>query len=144
MKKMAVIYVGQVRMANLAIVGGYSVNGVARLHTEILEKRELKDFYEMMPRSQQQDERHYPETFPSPRQSSAGGLGDRSCGRRLGDQSFQAVRAWLFTRMMRRPRQEFLNIKYQNKVRLARYIQEHNGIEVESPVYLRCAGKETS
>ena len=48
-KKMAIIYDGQVKMAHMAIVGGYSVNGVARLHTEILEKQELKDFYEMMP-----------------------------------------------------------------------------------------------
>lgn len=49
MKSMAIIYEGQIRMANMAIVGGFSVNGVARLHTEILEKRELKDFYELMP-----------------------------------------------------------------------------------------------
>ena len=48
-RKMAIIYDGQVRMAHLAIVAGYSVNGVARLHTEILKKQELKDFYEMMP-----------------------------------------------------------------------------------------------
>ena len=48
-QKMAIIYDGQVKMAHLAIVGGYSVNGVAKLHTEILEKQELKDFYEMMP-----------------------------------------------------------------------------------------------
>ena len=47
--KMAIIYDGQVKMANLAICAGYSVNGVAKLHTEILEKQELKDFYEMMP-----------------------------------------------------------------------------------------------
>ena len=48
-KKMAIIMDGQVKMAHLAIVAGYSVNGVARLHTEILKKQELKDFYEMMP-----------------------------------------------------------------------------------------------
>ena len=48
-RKMAIIYDGQVKMAHLAIVGGHSVNGVARLHTEILEKQELRDFYEMMP-----------------------------------------------------------------------------------------------
>ena len=48
-RKMAIIYDGQVKMAHLAIAAGYSVNGVARLHTEILEKQELKDFYEMMP-----------------------------------------------------------------------------------------------
>ena len=48
-KKMAIIMDGQVKMAHLAIVAGFSVNGVAKLHTEILKKRELKDFYEMMP-----------------------------------------------------------------------------------------------
>ena len=47
--KMAVVYNGQVRMAYMAIVAGFSVNGVARLHTEILKHEELKDFYEMMP-----------------------------------------------------------------------------------------------
>ena len=46
---MAIIYDGQIRMAYLAIAGSFSVNGVARLHTEILKKRELKAFYEMTP-----------------------------------------------------------------------------------------------
>ena len=48
-RKMAIVYDGQVKMAHLAIVAGYSVNGVARLHTEILKEQELRDFYEMMP-----------------------------------------------------------------------------------------------
>ena len=48
-RKMAILMNGQVRMANMAIVAGFSVNGVAQLHTEILEKQELKDFYQMMP-----------------------------------------------------------------------------------------------
>ncbi|MDD6617593.1 MAG: glycogen/starch/alpha-glucan family phosphorylase, partial [Clostridiales bacterium] len=48
-RKMAIIYDGQVKMAHLAIAAGYSVNGVARLHTDILKKQELRDFYEMMP-----------------------------------------------------------------------------------------------
>ena len=48
-EKMAIIYDGQVKMANLAICAGFSVNGVAKLHTEILEKQELRDFYEMFP-----------------------------------------------------------------------------------------------
>ena len=47
--KMQILRDGQVKMAHLAIVAGYSVNGVARLHTEILKKQELRDFYEMMP-----------------------------------------------------------------------------------------------
>ena len=48
-RKMAILYDGQVHMARMAIIAGYSVNGVARLHTEILKHQELKDFYEMMP-----------------------------------------------------------------------------------------------
>ena len=48
-RKMAILMDGQVRMAHMAIIAGYSVNGVARLHTEILKHQELKDFYEMMP-----------------------------------------------------------------------------------------------
>ena len=43
---MAIIADGQVRMAYLAIVGSHSVNGVAALHTEILKKQELKNFYD--------------------------------------------------------------------------------------------------
>lgn len=46
---MAIISSGQIKMANLAIIGGHSVNGVAKLHTEILKKRELKNFYELYP-----------------------------------------------------------------------------------------------
>ena len=48
-KKMAILWDGQVRMAHMAIAAGYSVNGVAKLHTEILKNQELKDFYQMMP-----------------------------------------------------------------------------------------------
>ena len=71
--KMAIIYDGQVKMAHLAIVAGYSVNGVARLHTEILKKQELKDFYEMIPAEiQQQDKRYHTASFPVSRQSAAG------------------------------------------------------------------------
>ena len=47
--KMSIIYEGYVRMAYLAIVGGHSVNGVAKLHTELLKHQELSDFYEFFP-----------------------------------------------------------------------------------------------
>ena len=46
---MAIISNGNIKMANLAIVGSHSINGVAWLHTEILKHRELKDFYDMYP-----------------------------------------------------------------------------------------------
>ena len=130
-KKMAVIYDGQVRMANLAIVGGYSVNGVARLHTEILEKRELKDFYEMMP-----------EKF----NNKTNGITQRRFllhgNPLLADWVTDHVGGDWVTNLSKlsglavyaddeKAQAEFMNIKYQNKVRLARYIQEHNGIEVD-------------
>ncbi len=130
-RKMAVIYDGQVRMANLAIVGGYSVNGVAGLHTEILEKRELKDFYEMMP-----------EKF----NNKTNGITQRRFllhGNPLlaGWVTEHVGKEWV-TDLSRnkgltvyaddeKAQAEFMNIKYQNKVRLAKYIQEHNGVEID-------------
>ena len=130
-RKMAVIYDGQVRMANLAIVGGYSVNGVARLHTEILEKRELKDFYEMMP-----------EKFSN----KTNGITQRRFllhgNPLLADWVTARVGADWITDLSKisglavyaddeKAQAEFMNIKYRNKVRLADYIREHNGIEVD-------------
>ena len=130
-RKMAVIYDGQVRMANLAIVGGYSVNGVARLHTEILEKRELKDFYEMMP-----------EKFSN----KTNGITQRRFllhgNPLLADWVTAHVGADWITDLSKisglavyaddeKAQAEFMNIKYQNKVRLAEYIREHNGVEVD-------------
>ena len=47
--RMAIVADGQVRMANLAIVGSHSINGVAKLHTEILKKQEMSDFYYFYP-----------------------------------------------------------------------------------------------
>ena len=130
-RKMAVVYDGQVRMANLAIVGGYSVNGVARLHTEILKKRELKDFYEMMT-----------DKF----NNKTNGITQRRFlmhgNPLLADWVTAHVgKEWAVdltkTRGLRvyaddeKAQAEFMNIKYQNKVRLAKYILEHNGIEVD-------------
>ena len=130
-RKMAVIYDGQVRMANLAIVGGYSVNGGARLPTEILEKRELKDFYEMMP-----------EKFSN----KTNGITQRRFllhgNPLLADWVTAHVGADWITDLSKisglavyaddeKAQAEFMNIKYQNKVRLAEYIREHNGVEVD-------------
>ena len=118
-------------MANLAIVGGYSVNGVARLHTEILEKRELKDFYEMMP-----------EKFSN----KTNGITQRRFllhgNPLLADWVTAHVGADWITDLSKisglavyaddeKAQAEFMNIKYQNKVRLAEYIREHNGVEVD-------------
>ena len=129
-RKMAIIYDGQVKMAHLAIAGGYSVNGVARLHTEILKKQELKDFYEM-----------YPEKF----NNKTNGITQRRflmhANPLLADWITDHIGDGWITDLPelaklkvyaddKKALQEFMNIKYQNKVRLAKYIQEHNGIEV--------------
>ena len=129
--RMAIIYNGQVRMAFLAIVGSYSVNGVAKLHTEILEKQELKDFYEMMP-----------EKF----NNKTNGITQRRfllhanpllanwVTDKIGDEWItdlpQIAKLKVFADD-EKSQQEFMNIKYQNKIRLARYIKEHNGIDVD-------------
>ena len=130
-EKMAVIYDGQVRMANLAIAGSFSVNGVARLHTEILEKRELKDFYEMMPEkfnnktngiTQRRFLLHGNPLLAAWVTSKIGDdwITDLSHIKNLSVYADDPI-----------SRSEFMNIKYQNKLRLARYIKEHNGIDVD-------------
>lgn len=130
-RSMAIIYDGQVRMANLAIVGGFSVNGVARLHTEILKNQELKDFYQMMP-----------EKF----NNKTNGITQRRfllhANPLLADWVTKKIgKDWIvdLPHIHRlavyaddpKCQQEFMDIKYQNKVRLADYIREHNGIEID-------------
>ena len=129
--KMQILRDGQVKMAHLAIVAGYSVNGVARLHTEILKKQELRDFYEMMP-----------EKF----NNKTNGITQRRfllhANPLLANWVTDKISdAWI-TNLPEisklklfvddpKSQQEFMNIKYQNKVRLAKYIKEHNGIDVD-------------
>ena len=130
-KKMAIIFDGQVKMAHLAIVAGYSVNGVARLHTEILKNQELKDFYEMMP-----------EKF----NNKTNGITQRRfllhgnplladwITEHIGDEWITDLPHLAKLKVYvddEKFKQEFMNIKYQNKLRLAKYIKEHNGIEVD-------------
>ena len=130
-RKMAIIFDGQVKMAHLAIVAGYSVNGVAMLHTEILKKQELKDFYEMMP-----------EKF----NNKTNGITQRRfllhgnplladwVTDKIGDDwitDLKHLHKLAIYADDEKCRQEFMNIKYQNKLRLAKYIKEHNGIEVD-------------
>ena len=129
--KMAIIADGQVKMAHLAIVAGYSVNGVAKLHTEILKNQELKDFYEM-----------YPWKF----NNKTNGITQRRfllhANPLLSDWVTSKVGDGWITDLPQiegiakyaddpKALKEFMNIKYQNKVRLAKYIREHNGIEVD-------------
>ena len=129
--KMAIIYDGQVKMANLAIVAGYSVNGVAALHTDILKKQELRDFYEMMP-----------EKF----NNKTNGITQRRfllhgnplladwVTNKIGDEwitDLAQIKKLAPYAEDELSRKEFMQIKYQNKVRLAEYIKEHNGIDVD-------------
>ena len=130
-EKMAIIYDGQVKMARLAIAAGFSVNGVAKLHTEILKHQELKDFYEMMP-----------EKF----NNKTNGITQRRfllhgnpllaqwITDKIGDDwitNLKHINELSVYADDELSQKEFMNIKYKNKVRLAKYIKEHNGIEVD-------------
>ncbi len=130
-RNMAILYEGQVRMANMAIIAGFSVNGVARLHTQILEERELHDFYEMMP-----------EKF----NNKTNGITQRRFLLHANPLLAQWVTdklgtdEWITNLPLlkglapladdSKARKEFQEIKYQNKLRLAKYIKEHNGIDI--------------
>ena len=130
-KKMAIIYDGQVKMAHLAIAAGYSVNGVARLHTEILKNQELKDFYELMPQKFN---------------NKTNGITQRRfllhANPLLADWITEHIGPDWITDLPQLKKlavyadddkalQEFMNIKFKNKERLAKYILEHNGVEVD-------------
>ena len=130
-RKMAIIYDGQVKMANMAIVSGYSVNGVARLHTEILEKQELKDFYEMMPQKFNNKTNGITQRrfLLHANPLLADWITDK-----IGDEWITDLSAISKLKLYvddEKYQHEFMNIKYQNKVRLAKYIKEHNGIDVD-------------
>lgn len=131
-KRMAILMDGQVKMAHLAIVTGYSVNGVAALHTEILKKQELRDFYEMMPKKFN---------------NKTNGITQRRflmhgnplladwVTRKLGTKDW-AVDLSLMSGLKKwaddeEALKEFMDIKYKNKERLAEYILKHNGIEID-------------
>ena len=130
-QKMAIVYNGQVRMANLAIVAGFSVNGVAALHTDILKKEQLKEFYEL-----------WPEKF----NNKTNGITQRRfllhgnpllanwITDKIGDDwitNLSHLEKLMVFVNDEKSLHEIQNIKYQNKVRLAKYIKEHNGIEVD-------------
>ena len=129
--RMAIVYDGQVKMAHLAIAAGYSVNGVAKLHTEILKNEQLHDFYEL---------------FPQKFNNKTNGITQRRflmhgdplladwVSEHIGDDwitNLSHIEKMAIYATDKKAQQEFMNIKYQNKLRLARYIKEHNGIEVD-------------
>ena len=138
---MAIVYDAQVRMAHLAIAGSFSVNGVARLHTEILKKRELKDFYEMTP-----------EKF----NNKTNGITQRRfllhanplladwITDKIGDEwitNLPHLEKLAIYADDEKAQQEFLNIKYKNKIRLAKYIKEHNHVDVDPRSIFDCQVK---
>jgi starch phosphorylase len=130
-KSMAILYDGQVKMAHLAIAGSFSVNGVARLHTEILKKRELKDFYEMNPK-----QFNNKTNGVTQRRFLAHGnpLLAQWLNEKIGEEwitDFSQMKKLKTFVDDKKYQQEFMNIKYQNKLRLAKYIKEHNGIDVD-------------
>ena len=129
--RMAIVYDGQVKMAHLAIAAGYSVNGVAKLHTEILKNEQLHDFYEL---------------FPQKFNNKTNGITQRRflmhgdplladwVSEHIGDDwitNLAHIEKMAIYATDKKAQQEFMNIKYQNKLRLAKYIKEHNDIEVD-------------
>ena len=129
--RMAIVYDGQVKMAHLAIAAGYSVNGVAKLHTEILKNEQIHDFYEL---------------FPQKFNNKTNGITQRRflmhgdplladwVSEHIGDDwitNLSHIEKMAIYATDKKAQQEFMNIKYQNKLRLAKYIKEHNGIEVD-------------
>ena len=130
-RKMAIIYDGQVKMAHLAIAAGYSVNGVARLHTEILKNQELKDFYQMMPekfnnKTNGITQRRF---LLHGNPLLANWVTDLIGNEWITDlPKIEKLKLYIDDE---KAQHEFMNIKYQNKIRLAKYILEHNGVEVD-------------
>ena len=130
-RNMDIIFDGQVRMANMAIIGSFSVNGVAEIHTRILEQEVFKDYYEI-----------WPQKF----NNKTNGVTQRRfllhADPLLSDWITDKIGPEWITDLERlkelevyaddlKAQREFMNIKYQNKVRLAEYIEKHNGIKVD-------------
>ena len=129
-RSMAIIADGQIRMAYLAIVGSHSVNGVAALHTEILKKQELKDFYDL-----------YPDKF----NNKTNGITQRRwlahSNPRLSALITEKIGGGWITNLDELEgllpyaedadfRKRFMEIKRANKIALAQYIRERKGITI--------------
>ena len=130
--KMAILYNGKVRMAYLAIAGSFSVNGVARLHTEILEKQELRYFYEMMPQKFNNKTNGITQRrFLLHGNPLLAAWVTKKLGTKDWVTDLSLIEGLKKFAEDKTAQKEFMEIKYQNKVRLAKYIKEHNGIEVD-------------
>ncbi|MGT2925743.1 glycogen/starch/alpha-glucan phosphorylase [Streptococcus cuniculipharyngis] len=131
-EKTRIIKGHHVHMANLAIIGGYSVNGVAKLHTELLKADTLKDFYQL-----------YPEKFNNKTngivqrrwtQIAAPELSkviDETIGQgwRQDIHELRKLNAYLDDSQVLA---EFYQVKQVAKAKLAAYIKETTGIEVST------------
>lgn len=129
--RMQIIRDGQVHMAHLAIVGSFSVNGVAALHTQILKFQEMKEFYEL-----------YPEKF----NNKTNGITHRRWLAYGNPQLTSLLNDTIGSSWIKHPeelenlmayvddekvQEGFLNVKRERKQILANYIKEHNGIDVD-------------
>lgn len=129
-RRMAIIQDGQVKMAHLAIAGSYSINGVARLHTEILKNQELKDFYEMMPDKFNNktngitQRRFLLHANPLLAEWITDKIGD---GWITNLSELEKLKVFADDE---KAQIEFMNIKRKNKERIADYILKHNGVVI--------------
>lgn len=127
---MSIISDGQIKMAYLAIVGSHSVNGVAKLHTEILKNQELKNFYDF-----------YPDKF----NNKTNGITQRRwllhANKKLSELITENIGDGWITNLdelnklipladNKEFRDKFIEIKKHNKKELADYILKTNGIEI--------------
>lgn len=123
---------GLIHMANLAIIGGYSVNGVAKLHTELLKEDTLRDFYNL-----------YPEKF----NNKTNGIVQRRWTQIADQPLSKTIDKWIgsgwrsdihelrkLNDLVDNPEvlNDFYHVKQEAKARLAAYIKETTGIEVST------------
>ena len=128
--RMAIIADGQVRMATLAVVGSYSVNGVAKLHTEILKKEEMSDLYYL-----------YPNKF----NNKTNGITHRRWLLKSNPRLTSLLKETIGDSFIKHPtdlisfekhvhdraiQEELAKIKKQNKIKLAEKIYKSKGIEI--------------
>ncbi|GMQ59573.1 glycogen/starch/alpha-glucan phosphorylase [Vallitalea sediminicola] len=128
---MSIIMDGQIKMAWMCIVGSHSVNGVAMLHTKILKNEELKDFYEIFKEKFNNktngitQRRFLLEANPKLADFVTGLIGDDWITNLSHIKNLEEYAD------SEQEQKEFMKIKYENKVRLAEYIKNHNNIEVD-------------
>ena len=122
----------QVHMAHLAIIGGHSVNGVAKLHTELLKEDTLRDFYAIYPEKFNNKtngiiQRRWLQIADEPLSNEI----DRLIGNGWRT-DIHELRRLLDYKDDRQVLSEFYNVKQEAKARLAVFIKESTGVEVST------------